>query len=110
MKINNFEEYHGEEMLLFTSTLARIRTFLAVIFFAGIIILNYLFLPSLFIFPWILFAYVIYTIYKLIYPFSVFGYFGKNIEHKAKAKLIRDVNTTEDQREQFIKEFWEEKA
>lgn len=101
MRINNDKEYHEKEMQLFMACIGRIRMFLAVMLFSAVIIVNYVLAPSFLVYPWVLCLYFLYTVWSLIYPFSVFGYFGKKAERRAKAKLVDDVNDYEDRIEDF---------
>jgi len=101
----HLDKYYDEERSMFLGVLDRIRTFCSVLFFVGIVILNYSFYPAVLVYPWILLLYVVYTIYKLIYPFGVFGYFGEKVERRAKGKLVREVDDREDKYEKWKKRF-----
>ncbi len=104
---NHLNLYQDEETKLFLEALDRIRNILILLFFVVIVVLNYIFLPTVLIYPWILLVWLLYTAYKLIYPFSVFGYFGKKAEHAAKEKLMKKVDTFEKYKAEFnpVKEF-----
>ena len=105
MNNNNLDQYYEEERSLFLDVLNRIRTFFIVLFFVVIVILNYIFLPGLLLYPWILLVYAVYTVYKLLHPFSVFGYFGDNIARKAKTKLVKEIDGKTDNFEKWKKQF-----
>lgn len=98
------ELYEEEETLQIIEFFSTIRHFLITAFYCSVIIINYIYTPGYLWYPWVLGVWFLYTVARLIYPFSLMGYLGKKKAQQVRRNLEAYVDLRENEREEFLRE------